>query len=83
MSCGNVLGRSSGGGGGGGGGGGRAATLYKFVRLSGSLVCTALVPAYLLALAALCVPRHTWPLLARRDALSAHHALTALARYYW
>ncbi|KOB64762.1 Uncharacterized protein OBRU01_23708 [Operophtera brumata] len=69
--------------GGGGGGGGRAATLFKFVRLSGELVCAALVPAYLRALAALCVPRHTWALLAKRDALSAHLALTALARYYW
>ncbi|XP_026324048.1 nuclear pore complex protein Nup205 [Hyposmocoma kahamanoa] len=62
--------------------GGRAATLYKFVRLSGSLVCAALLPAYLRALAALSVARHTWALLARRDALSAHHLLTALARYH-
>ncbi|XP_028161417.1 nuclear pore complex protein Nup205 [Ostrinia furnacalis] len=60
----------------------RAATLYKFVRLSGELVCAALLPAYLRALAALAVPVHTWALLARRDALSAHHLLTALARYY-
>ncbi|XP_060810669.1 nuclear pore complex protein Nup205 [Amyelois transitella] len=62
--------------------GSRAATLYKFVRLSGELVCAALLPAYLLALASLCVARHTWALLARRDALSAHHLLTALARYH-
>ncbi|KAL0850619.1 hypothetical protein ABMA28_012378 [Loxostege sticticalis] len=61
---------------------GRAATLYKFVRLSGELVCAALLPPYLRALAALAVPQHTWALLARRDALSAHHLLTALARYY-
>ncbi|KAG6439168.1 hypothetical protein O3G_MSEX000546, partial [Manduca sexta] len=74
------------GGSGGGGGGGRAepraATLYKFVRLAGGLACAALLPAYLRALAALAVPRHTWALLARRDALSAHHLLTALHRYY-
>ncbi|CAG9783349.1 unnamed protein product [Diatraea saccharalis] len=63
--------------------GGRAATLYKFVRLSGELVCAALLPAYLRALASLAVPRHTWALLARRDALSAHHLLTALQRYRW
>ncbi|XP_053601965.1 nuclear pore complex protein Nup205 [Plodia interpunctella] len=62
--------------------GSRAATLYKFVRLSGELVCAALLPAYLRTLASLCVNRHTWALLARRDALSAHHLLTALARYH-
>ncbi|XP_059051373.1 nuclear pore complex protein Nup205 [Achroia grisella] len=62
--------------------GGRAATLYKFVRLSGELVSARLLPAYLRALASLAVPRHTWALLARRDALSAHHLLAALARYY-
>ncbi|KAJ0180868.1 hypothetical protein K1T71_002953 [Dendrolimus kikuchii] len=63
--------------------GGRAATLYKFVRLSGELVCAALLPAYLRALASLAVPVHTWALFARRDALSAHHLLTALSRYYY
>ncbi|CAH2100438.1 unnamed protein product [Euphydryas editha] len=62
--------------------GGRAATLYKFVRLSGEVVVAALLPGYLRALAALAVPRHTWALLARRDALSAHHLLTALSLYY-
>ncbi|CAG4927678.1 unnamed protein product [Colias eurytheme] len=62
--------------------GGRAATLYKFVRLSGEVVVAALLPAYLRALAALAAPRHTWALLARRDALSAHHLLTALALYH-
>ncbi|XP_049888015.1 nuclear pore complex protein Nup205 [Pectinophora gossypiella] len=62
--------------------GGRAATLYKFVRLSGELVCAALLPAYLRALASLAVSKHTWALLARRDALSAAHLLTALARYH-
>ncbi|CAH2257656.1 jg13054 [Pararge aegeria aegeria] len=62
--------------------GGRAATLYKFVRLSGEVVVAALLPAYLRALAALAVPKHTWALLARRDALSAHHLLTALSLYH-
>ncbi|KAI5637335.1 hypothetical protein NE865_09904 [Phthorimaea operculella] len=62
--------------------GGRAATLYKFVRLSGELVCASLLPAYLRALASLAVPKHTWALLARKDALSASHLLNALARYY-
>ncbi|KAJ8734370.1 hypothetical protein PYW07_014921 [Mythimna separata] len=62
--------------------GGRAATLYKFVRLSGEVVCGALLAAYLRALASLAVPRHTWALLAKRDALSAYHLLTALARYH-
>lgn len=62
--------------------GGRAATLYKFVRLSGEVVCGSLLGQYLRALASLAVPRHTWALLARRDALSAHHLLTALARYH-
>ncbi|XP_050357283.1 nuclear pore complex protein Nup205 [Nymphalis io] len=62
--------------------GGRSATLYKFVRLSGEVVVAALLPGYLRALAALAVPRHTWALLARRDALSAHHLLTALSLYY-
>lgn len=61
---------------------GRAASLYKFVRLSGEVVCGALLGRYLRALASLAVPRHTWALLARRDALSAHHLLTALARYH-
>ncbi|XP_068628673.1 nuclear pore complex protein Nup205 [Battus philenor] len=62
--------------------GGREATLYKFVRLSGEVVCAALLAAYLRALAALAVPRHTWALLARRDALSAHHLLNALQLYH-
>ncbi|XP_075990057.1 nuclear pore complex protein Nup205 [Anticarsia gemmatalis] len=62
--------------------GGRAATLYKFVRLSGEVVCGPLLGAYLRALGSLAVPKHTWALLARRDALSAHHLLTALARYH-
>ncbi|XP_052747538.1 nuclear pore complex protein Nup205 [Bicyclus anynana] len=62
--------------------GSRSATLYKFVRLSGEVVVAALLPAYLRALAALAVPKHTWALLARRDALSAHHLLTALALYH-
>ncbi|XP_045542611.1 nuclear pore complex protein Nup205 [Papilio machaon] len=65
-----------------GGAGGREATLYKFVRLSGEAVCAALLAAYLRALAALAVPKHTWALLARRDALSAHHLLTALQLYH-
>lgn len=67
---------------GGGGSSGREATLYKFVRLSGEAVCAALLAAYLRALAALAVPKHTWALLARRDALSAHHLLTALQLYH-
>ncbi|VVC86985.1 unnamed protein product, partial [Leptidea sinapis] len=62
--------------------GSRAASLYKFVRLSGALVAPTLLGSYLRALAALAVPRHTWALLARRDALSAHHLLTALALYH-
>ncbi|XP_072935362.1 nuclear pore complex protein Nup205 [Epargyreus clarus] len=62
--------------------GGRAATLFKFVRLSGEVVVAALLAAYLRALAALAVPRHTWALLARRDALSAHHLLAALQLYH-
>ncbi|GBP17317.1 Nuclear pore complex protein Nup205 [Eumeta japonica] len=65
--------------------GGRAATLYKFVRLSGELVAPPLLPAYLRALASLAVERHTWALLAPKDNaahVSAHHLLTALARYY-
>ncbi|XP_045513787.1 nuclear pore complex protein Nup205 [Pieris brassicae] len=62
--------------------GGRAATLYKFVRLSGEVMVAALLPAYLRALAAITVEKHTWALLARRDALSAHHLLTALALYH-
>ncbi|XP_047033205.1 nuclear pore complex protein Nup205 [Helicoverpa zea] len=61
---------------------GRAATLYKFVRLSGEVLCGALLAAYLRALASLAVPRHTWALLAKRDALSAYHLLTALSRYH-
>ncbi|KAI8429412.1 hypothetical protein MSG28_000055 [Choristoneura fumiferana] len=62
--------------------GGRAAVLYKFVRLSGELVCAPLLGGYLRALASLAVPQHTWALLARRDALSAHHLLSALQRYH-
>lgn len=46
------------------------------------MVCGALLAAYLRALASLAVPRHTWALLAKRDALSAYHLLTALARYH-
>ncbi|XP_061722794.1 nuclear pore complex protein Nup205 [Cydia pomonella] len=62
--------------------GGRATILYKFVRLSGELVCPALLPGYLRALASVAVPKHTWTLLSRRDALSAHHLLSALRRYH-
>ncbi|KAH9640566.1 hypothetical protein HF086_000510 [Spodoptera exigua] len=68
--------------GGGARGAGRAATLYKFVRLSGEVLCGALLAGYLRALASLAVPKHTWALLAKRDALSAYHLLTALARYH-
>lgn len=55
--------------------GGRAASLYKFVRGAAS-------SAALQAMASLAVCTHTWALLSRRDALSAHHMLLALARYH-